>query len=280
MSRSGRLRSALLLTVALAGAPACAGQGSSAPPATGTRPGTATTTLPAATATPLRVEVLAVHPHDTGTYTQGLVLAPDGTLYESGGEYGSSTLREVDLATGEAIRAQDLPAEVFAEGLALVDDELVQLTWREGRALRWDAAEFELLGEDAYTGEGWGLCDDGERLVMSDGSANLTFRDRDDFSVLGTVPVRAGDRAVPRLNELECVDGTVWANVYTSDTIVQIDPDTGAVLAEVDASGLLTDAEAEAADVLNGIAAVPGSDTFLITGKDWPWLFEVRFVRA
>lgn len=248
---------------------------------TGTRPGTVTTMQGSAGVTPLRVEVVAVHPHDTSSYTQGLEFAPDGTLYESGGRYGSSTVREVDPQTGEVLRVADLPAEVFGEGLTLVDDELVQLTWREGRALRWDAATFDPLGEIAYMGEGWGLCDDGERLVMSDGSAALTMRDRDDFSVLDTVGVTAAGAAVPRLNELECVGGTVWANIYQTDTIVQIDPATGEVLAQVDAAGLLSPAEAAEADVLNGIAKVPGDgDTFLITGKNWPWTFEVRFVPA
>src|SRR5690606_29705438 len=155
-------------------------------------------------------------------------------------------------------------------GLTLVDDELIQLTWKEGRAVRWDAATFEPRGELTYTGEGWGLCDDGEVLIMSDGSAALTVRDREDFSVVRTVPVTAAGRPVPRLNELECVGGTVWANVYQTDTIVQIDPTTGEVLAQVDAAGLLTPDEAADADVLNGIAKVPGGgDTFLITGKNW-----------
>lgn len=248
---------------------------------TGTRPGTVTTMRGSAGVTALRVEVVAVHPHDTSSYTQGLEFAPDGTLYESGGRYGSSTVREVDPETGEVLRVADLPAEVFGEGLTLIDDELVQLTWQEGRALRWDAATFAPLGEIAYPGEGWGLCDDGERLIMSDGSAALTVRDRDDFSTVDTVQVTANGTPVARLNELECVDGTVWANVYQTDTIVQIDPASGEVLAQVDAAGLLTAEEAADADVLNGIAKVPGDgDTFLITGKNWPWTFEVRFVPA
>lgn len=285
--RAPAARAALALLVLLAPvAGACSadsaepGSGGTlgAPSGSGTTPGTVLRS--GGGVVPLRVEVLARYPHDTGSYTQGLQFAPDGTLFESGGRYGESTLRLVDPTTGEVRRVEDLPEEVFAEGLALVDDQLIQLTWKEGRAFVWDAATFEPRGEHAYDGEGWGLCDDGGRLVMSDGSSTLTFRDRTTFEPLGTVTVVAAGQPVARLNELECVDGTVWANVYQTDRILQIDPTTGEVLAEALASGLLAAEEAADADVLNGIAWIPGTDTFLITGKEWPWAFEVRLVPA
>lgn len=224
----------------------------------------------------------ATHPHDRTAYTQGLLLH-DGALFESTGKYGFSTLREVDPATGDARRSIALPAEVFAEGLALVDDRLVQLTWREGRALRWDRATFASLGEHAYDGEGWGLCHDGERLVMSDGSPVLTFRDPETFDALGGVTVRLEGVAVMNLNELECVGDDVYANVWRETRILRIDPATGDVTAVIDASALDADLRArydlpDPYDCLNGIAHIPGTDRFYVTGKHWPELYEARFL--
>ena len=226
----------------------------------------------------LRVEVLGRFPHDPGSYTQGLVEAPDGRLFESAGRYGSSDVREVDLATGAVRWRAPLDDEYFGEGLAWVDGELVQLTWKEGTAFVWVPGAGSPRSDLRYEGEGWGLCDDGDRMVMSDGSSRLTFRDRVSFEATGAVEVVMDGDPLERLNELECVDGVVWANVYQTDLIVVIDPSDGQVLARVDASGLLEPGERARADVLNGIAYRPGTDTFLLTGKLWPWMFEVRFV--
>lgn len=226
----------------------------------------------------LKVKVLSIRPHDPAAYTQGLVLH-GGSLYESTGLYGASTLREVNPQTGEVLRRVDLPQRSFAEGLALVGDRLIQLTWQEGVAFVWGLAGFDRTGEHRYQGEGWGLCNDGKRLVMSNGSDRLTFRDPATFAPAGEVRVTAGGRPIDWLNELECVDGVVYANVWQTDEILRIDPATGKVTAVVDASGLLTSAERQGgAEVLNGIAYDPQKKTFLVTGKHWPKLFEVVFV--
>ncbi len=227
----------------------------------------------------LKVEVLSIVPHDPESYTQGL-LWHAGSLYESAGQYGSSSLRRADPATGEVRQRVEVPARYFAEGLALVGDKLIQLTWEEQTALVYRLSDLQRVGEHRYEGSGWGLCHDGKRLVMSNGSSRLTFRDPETFAPLGQVPVTRAGVPVDRLNELECVDGAVWANVYLTDEILRIDPETGKVTAVVDASGLLTPAERAQAEVLNGIAYKPDTRTFLITGKHWPRLFEVRFVPA
>lgn len=228
----------------------------------------------------LAVKVISTRPHDTSAYTQGLVWH-EGMLYESAGNYGESSLRQVDPATGEVRRRVDLPRQYFGEGLARVGDHLIQLTWQEGVALVYRLSDFEKIGELRYTGEGWGLCHDGARLVMSDGSDRLTFRDPETFVQVGEVRVRKGRAPVDRLNELECVEGAVYANVYQTEDIVRIDPATGEVTAVIDASGLLRAADYWAgAEVLNGIAWVPETKRFLITGKRWPLLFEVELVRG
>jgi glutamine cyclotransferase len=225
----------------------------------------------------LAVKVLSVRPHDPGAYTQGLLLH-GGSLFESTGLNGSSSLREVDPATGGVERKVSLPGEYFGEGLAAVDDRLIQLTWKAQKAFVYRLADFKPEGELRYDGEGWGLCWDGRRLVMTDGSDRLTFRDPRTFAFLGEVHVTLAGRSVDRLNELECVDGAIYANVWQTDEILRIDPAAGEVTAVIDASGLLTPAEREKVDVLNGIAWDPAKRTFLITGKLWPKMFEVVFV--
>jgi glutamine cyclotransferase len=228
-----------------------------------------------------RVEVVEARPHDPAAFTQGLEQV-DGRLYESTGLYGQSSLREVDPVSGAVLRQVALEPGLFGEGLTAVGDVLVQLTWREGVALRWDRDTFAPLDRLAFDREGWGVCYDaaGEVLVTSDGTDTLAFRGRDDLVTRSTVPVTADGVPVTHLNELECdaESGLVWANVWLTDEIVGIDPATGEVRRRVDASSMRP--EGLGADaVLNGIAAL-GDGTFLLTGKLWPQSFVVRFVDA
>ncbi|WP_235926603.1 glutaminyl-peptide cyclotransferase [Actinokineospora pegani] len=236
---------------------------------------------PAATSGPatMRVEVLARLPHDPTAFTQGLEIA-DGTLYEGTGLAGQSRIRALDPATGAPRAEVALPPELFGEGITVVGDRIWQITWQNGVAIERDRATLAERRRVSYTGEGWGLCHDGARLVMSDGSATLTFRDPATFAPTGEVRVVDGGTPVGELNELECVDGAVYANVWKTDRIVRIDPGSGRVTGSADLSGLLTGAEQQGVDVLNGIAAVPGTDEFLVTGKLWPALFRVRLAPA
>ena len=238
---------------------------------------------PTAAATPsavprLRPEVLAELPHDPAAFTQGFEI-DGGILYEGTGLEGRSQLRELDPDTGAVRRSVPLPGQLFGEGITVVGDRIWQLTWRDGVALEWDRATLTLRREVPLEGEGWGLCDDGgARLVRSDGTDRLRFHDPVTFAERGSVAVTLDGAPVTQLNELECVGGQVWANVWQTDRIVRIDPATGQVTAVVDAAGLLDPTRRAAADVLNGIAAVPGGDgEFLVTGKLWPVTFRVRF---
>ncbi len=224
----------------------------------------------------LVARVLASYPHDPAIYTQGL-LFHDGTLFESGGQYGESRLREVEISTGRVLREIELRDDLFAEGLERVGRTLYQLTWREGLVLRHGLDDFEPLVESRYSGEGWGLCGDDTGLWMSDGSARLVLRDPATFASLREFEVHLNDRPVDRLNELECAEGWIYANVYGSEQIVRIDPVDGRVSAVIDASGLLTPSEREGIDVFNGIAYDPRREVFYVTGKYWPRLFEVVF---
>ncbi len=225
----------------------------------------------------LGVKVLAQYPHDDAAFTQGLLLH-EGYLYESTGLVGESSLRQVNLATGEVVRMRSVPEPHFAEGLELVGDELLQLTWQTGTLFRYDVDSFELLREQSYEGEGWGLCYDGEALWMTDGSATLFRRDPASFEVLSSVTVTLTGSPVPRLNELECVGGKVYANVWLTDIIVRIEPESGRIDAIINAAGLRSAARVTGRDaVLNGVAYDAERDVFLVTGKLWPVIFEVRF---
>lgn len=225
----------------------------------------------------LEVRVHRSLPHDRDAYTQGLVWY-QGKIYESTGQYGESNLRRIDPSTGVVETERPLSSLHFGEGLARIDGRLVQLTWRAGVGLVYDLESFEELERFSYEGEGWGLCYDGRRLVASDGSDQLTFRDPDSFQILRTLGVTLESRPVYRLNELECVEGWIYANVYQTDTIIRIDPETGVVTTVVDASGLLSEQESVGTDVLNGIAYDEDNEVFLLTGKNWPKLFAVTFV--
>ena len=225
---------------------------------------------------PLVYQVVRTLPHDTTAYTQGLLLH-EGVLYESTGRYGESTVRKVDPANGDVLMSVQLDSMYFGEGLARVDDQLIQLTWKEGTARVLDVETLESVGTFSYGGEGWGLCRDGSSLWMSDGTSRLTRRDAETFSVLQTLDVTAGGMGVYSLNELECVEGDVWANVYQRDEIVRIDTATGAVTGVLNAAPLTRDAgrDGDLEAVLNGIAWNPASRTFYVTGKWWPTMYEI-----
>jgi len=225
-------------------------------------------------------EVISVREHDPNAWIQGLILQ-DGVFYESTGRYGESTLRAVDPASGEVRQRIDVPEAFFAEGLALVDDRLIQLTWKESTALVYDRDTFEQIDSFEYEGEGWGLCYDGKLLYMSDGSPFIDLRDPETFELIFSGAVTLQGQPVANLNELECVGDYLYANVWQTNYIVQIDKFNGVVVGVIDASSLLTEEERAALEpgaVLNGIAYDAENDVFLITGKLWPKLFEVRFV--
>jgi len=223
--------------------------------------------------------VVATYPHDTNAFTQGLEF-DHGVLYEGTGLYRQSTLRRVALESGVPEQVIALDDQYFGEGITVLDGKVYQLTWREQIALVYDQATLALVGSLAYTGEGWGLTNDGTSLIMSDGSSRLYFRDPATFAVTREIEVRGGRGPVQNLNELEYIDDLVYANVWQSDTLVQINPVSGAVVGVVDLRGLLSPAEARRADVLNGIAWDAEAKRLFVTGKRWPKLFQIQLTSA
>lgn len=214
-------------------------------------------------------------PHDTGAFTQGLVWH-EGVFIESTGLYGQSSLRRVDPDSGEVLQIHRLDDGFFGEGCAVVDDRVIQLTWLEETAFVYDLDTFELIETHSYDGEGWGLAYDGERLIMSDGSSTIEFRDPADFSLLGSIRVSDENGAVSRLNELEWIDGEIWANVWLTDFIVCIDPADGRVIRRIDFAGLLSPEDRTPfTDALNGIAYDSVEKRILVTGKRWPYVFAI-----
>lgn len=223
-------------------------------------------------------QVVNVFPHDRQAFTQGLVYM-DGVFYEGTGLLGRSSLRRVDPGTGTVLQQRDLDETLFGEGIAVVDDRIYQLTWHAGRVFLYDRESFVPLDEFRYDTEGWGLTYDGERLIMSDGTPNLYFRDPETFAETGRVEVRDANGPIAALNELEYVNGRVFANVWQTDLIAIIDPATGWVTGWIGLAGLLSAEDtAEPVDVLNGIAYDPEQDRLFVTGKLWPKLFEIELV--
>jgi len=225
----------------------------------------------------LTYRVVNTYPHDPGAFTQGLVFA-DGILYEGTGLKGRSSLREVDLETGEVVRIRDLSDVYFGEGITLWDDTIVQLTWLSQTGFVYDAATFDLLREFTYTTGGWGITSDGERLIMSDGTSMLHFLDPDSFQRTGQVIVKDGNRPVIGLNELEYIDGEVFANVWQTDLIARISPESGEVTAWIDLAGLLDPGDRPGTDILNGIAYDAKGKRLFVTGKLWPYLYEIEII--
>lgn len=209
--------------------------------------------------------------HDATAFTQGLEMSGD-RLFESRGLLGQSAITEINPNDGSVIKEVRLPADEFGEGLTIVDDEIIQLTWKNEVAYRW-SLDLEPKGTYTYSGEGWGLCWDGSRFVMSDGTDHLTFRDR-EFNVIGHVQVKENDNPLAQLNELECANGQIYANVWHKNVIVRINPSTGAVTKSFDLTKWIPKGLTEE-QVLNGIAKQPNGK-WLITGKQWPIMLDVQ----
>jgi glutamine cyclotransferase len=221
-------------------------------------------------------KIVATYPHDPKAFTQGLVFA-DGEFYESTGLNGESTLRRVEIASGKVLQQIKVADEYFAEGLALVGDELLQLTWQHQRGFVYDRKTFKQKRTFPYKGEGWGISYDATGgLVMSDGSDTLTFLDPKTLAPTRSIRVRDAGRPVGQLNELEWIEGEIWANVWTTDRVARISPVTGDVKAWVDFSSLWPRGQRQPpADVLNGIAYDKATRRIFVTGKKWPRLYQV-----
>lgn len=223
------------------------------------------------------LEVVAEYPHDTESYTQGLFFN-DGQMYESTGLHGKSTFRMVDMQTGKALKRLDFDDKYFVEGSVMWKGNLYILTWETKMAFIYDAATLEYKSTWKYPREGWGITTDGKQLIASDGSAYLYFMN-ENFALDRKVRVTIEDRPIRFINELEYIDGKIWANVYTSDEIVIINPKDGKIQGIVDCRGLLPkELRTPTTDVLNGIAYNPADGKIYLTGKNWPKLYEVRLV--
>jgi len=221
-------------------------------------------------------EVVSSYPHDPTSFTQGLVWH-DGALYESTGLEGQSKLRRLEFPSGRVLKEINLASEFFAEGLALVDSRLIQLTWQSHRGFVYDLDTFRKLQEFAYDTEGWGLTYDGKNLILSDGSSDLFYLDPQTFKPLRKLAVTMNGKPLPELNELEFIEGEIWANVWQTDMIVRIDPSTGRVTSFLNLKGILAPSDKTGReDVLNGIAYDAERKRIFITGKLWPRIFEIR----
>jgi glutamine cyclotransferase len=225
-------------------------------------------------------QIINEYPHDPTAFTQGLVYE-DGWLYEGTGLRGDSSLRRVELASGNVVQVLDLPSELFGEGVTIFNDRIIQLTWQSNIGFIYDKDTFGLLEEFQYPTEGWGITHDGARLIMSDGTSTLHYLDPATMEEVEAVDVYDGNDPVLRLNELEVIDGDLYANVWQTDLIAKIDPQTGQVTGWVDLTGLLTlDNADQRVDVLNGIAYDAEGDRLFVTGKWWPKLYEIEIVAA
>ena len=223
-------------------------------------------------------EVVNTFLHDPRAYTQGLLYL-DGILYEGTGLYGASSIRKVDLQTGSILQKRDIPEQFFGEGIVVFENRVFQLTWTSGVAFVYDLETFDFQTQFRYPTQGWGLTHDGKRLIMSDGTANLYFRDPVTFEEIGRVTVTDEGRAISNLNELEYIDGEVYANIYLTDRIARIDPETGTVNSWIDLTGLFRPEDRiDPNAVLNGIAYDPQGKRLFVTGKWWPELFQIKLL--
>lgn len=223
-------------------------------------------------------EIIDIHPYDDTAFTQGLEVDGDRLIVGTG-QFGGSQIYRTTL-DGEKTDLQELDRQYFGEGITRAGEHVWQLTWKAGTAFKRDAETLEVTGEASYDGEGWGLCSFADTLIMSDGTAEIRHLDPGTFEESSRVTVSLNGEPVGMINELECVDDQVFANIFQSTDIIRFDPDTGAVTAVIDASGLPNNAAVDPNNVLNGIAHIPGTDRFYLAGKRWPDLYEVRFVEA
>jgi glutaminyl-peptide cyclotransferase len=223
-------------------------------------------------------EIVRVYPHDPKAFTQGLQYV-DGALYEGTGQIGQSSIRKVELATGKVLQHRDVPAPHFGEGITVWKNDLIELTWQTHVAFVYDRATFQPKKQFAYAGEGWGLTQDATGLIMSDGSDELRILDPATFAEKRRIKVTAAGAPLRNLNELEYVKGEIFANVWQTDYVARVAPDSGKVSAYIDLRGLLTPAERRNTDVLNGIAYDAEHDRLFVTGKWWPKLFEIKLVK-
>lgn len=224
-------------------------------------------------------EVIQVYPHLTTSYTQGLEF-DNGQLYEGTGSQGNtgiSMVAKVNYNTGKIIERKQLDQKYFGEGITIMGDQLFQLTWQENTCFVYDKNTLEKKKEFSYNGEGWGLCNDGEFLIMSDGSERLSFRDPSNFGLKKVIEVYSNEGPIKALNELEYINGKIFANVYQTDYILVINPESGAVEKRIDASLVALD-HRKTGEVLNGIAYMPETKQLFITGKNWPSLLEIGLV--
>jgi glutamine cyclotransferase len=226
----------------------------------------------------LTYRVIKSYPHDPKAFIQGLIVR-DGVFYESTGLNGKSSLRKVDISTGAVLKKVSVPDKYFAEGLDEMGGKLYQLTWQANVGFIYDKNTFEKVGEFHYDGEGWGLTDDGTDLILSDGTNNIRFLDPKTFEVKRTIAVFDGLTPLKNLNELEYIDGIIYANVWQTNSIVQIDPKDGRIIAWIDMTGILPESERTNADVLNGIAYDAAKKKLYITGKLWPKVYEVELIK-
>lgn len=239
---------------------------------------TATATTPTPAAYTFTYKIVNAYPHDRSAFTQGLVFE-NGALYEGTGLHGRSSLRRVELETGNVLQIQKLPGQLFGEGITIFGERIIQLTWQSGIGFVYDKNSFELLKEFHYSTEGWGITHDGKHLIMSDGTPTLRFLDPETLEEIGRIEVHDKDGPVTRLNELEYVRGEIYANVWQTDRIARIAPDTGEVIGWIELAGLLSPEDrSEPVDVLNGIAYDAENDRLFVTGKLWPRLFEIELI--
>jgi len=224
-------------------------------------------------------KVVNTYPHDRSAFTEGLVFK-DGVLYEGTGLHGYSTLRRVELETGEILQICELPPQFFGEGVTIYGNKIIQLTWQSHIGFVYDKYSFKLLQEFNYPDEGWGITHDGKYLIMSDGTATLHFLDPETFEEIGQIEVYANDIPVTRINELEYIQGEIYANIWQTELIARIDPLTGQVVGWIDLRGILSPEDySETVDVLNGIAYDVKNDRLFVTGKFWPKLFEIELIK-
>jgi glutamine cyclotransferase len=221
-------------------------------------------------------QIVKSYPHDVNAFTEGLFFH-DGIFYESTGLEGQSNIRAVDPASGRVLRSVSLPAGLFGEGIVAWKDQLISVTWRTGIGFRWSLDGFRPLGAFHYAGEGWGLTEDGHNIILSDGTPVLRFLDPDSLKVVRSLKVTAEGQSIERLNELEFVKGEILANIWMTNRIARIDSKTGVVKAWIDVSNLAARAATTNPDAVpNGIAYDQAQDRLFLTGKNWPYLFEVR----